>query len=500
MEPRTPQKAHRAHDQINELYGRLWKAGLPVKPSDEPYSPSRRSNTRSDECKEKVKYLFYRNKPALYDVVDTFEKDIHAGLASDLLEVFLDRLKDPVYVSKGLPSSLSPAQSRLIRQDSVQTKPADPPAQVAGQRRKSDDEVDDNSTVKYAKLSLDDPGDDITQPSTAVLLHKANTDASRSFGDSAIGMSFHSDLTVEDCPPSSAYGSEDFRSQGSQLMNLGANNDHESEWWLQDEVVERSDHLTNDRQCDLELSMEDAPSHQLLEELHGRASRTESGAKSTAISYQVRDFPNCGFCLDESFKEPSALPFALRWEYLRAMLHCGGDSFAPTQATPANFRQVLYDVLDERGKQTTFRYTGPNVWHFINNTDPQPDVPSEHGLMFEGELMPDSAEPGRSMSLSLQPLKLDKLSRLQRRYGVDRFLTISLPEPRTFASVLPGFALMTTDEIHRWMLAPKFLLGREWRAFHVERYKRRSEKTKTPWESIGYAFSPSKATTYLLSV
>lgn len=103
-------------------------------------------------------------------------------------------------------------------------------------------------------------------------------------------------------------------------------------------------------------------------------------------------------------------------------------------------------------------------------------------VVFSGEL--DWCEPNQPgiLKLRLNPLKTEKTCRFHRRFGSDRFLTLTMPAPTMPPGHLPlpsqpsllreSLASWLTQNVHRCM-------GRTWRPYFVEEAK---SKRKTKWE------------------
>lgn len=95
-------------------------------------------------------------------------------------------------------------------------------------------------------------------------------------------------------------------------------------------------------------------------------------------------------------------------------------------------------------------------------------------VILSGELnWCNQSEPG-IFKLRLNPLKLEQTCRFHRRFGSDRFLTLTIPapdQPPTHQKQ-PSYPSVLRESIASWLTRnDHYLLGRTWRAFYVEEVK-----------------------------
>ncbi|KAL9618121.1 MAG: hypothetical protein Q9160_007128 [Pyrenula sp. 1 TL-2023] len=89
--------------------------------------------------------------------------------------------------------------------------------------------------------------------------------------------------------------------------------------------------------------------------------------------------------------------------------------------------------------------------------------------------------PNKGMfRVQLQPLKLERSCRFHRKFGADRFFTLRVPSLEASAA---HSTFGSVDQVHgaiaTWLArSTHCFLGREWRAFYVEKEKRRSKESK----------------------
>ncbi|KAH7066941.1 RNA dependent RNA polymerase-domain-containing protein [Paraphoma chrysanthemicola] len=107
---------------------------------------------------------------------------------------------------------------------------------------------------------------------------------------------------------------------------------------------------------------------------------------------------------------------------------------------------------------------------------------SFEGISFKGKLVFNKSALAKIVfKLELQPLQLEMSCQLQRQYGADRFLYLTVPsfqmkdKPERF-----GYAEMQAiqESFHSWLLKTHSFLGRLWRVFHIQPIKKKSDVRK----------------------
>ncbi|GAW23000.1 hypothetical protein ANO14919_125470 [Xylariales sp. No.14919] len=165
-----------------------------------------------------------------------------------------------------------------------------------------------------------------------------------------------------------------------------------------------------------------------------------------------------------------SIPLAVRWEVMRVALHCG----IPIEDLPFQYEPILGDqnklwetlrrlrVL--QGKKFPEK-SRPEAWnaamsdHF-RSTD-------QVVVLTASLTLNDRAKTGPLFNLSLQPLRLDLPHRLDRRFGSDRFLELTIPSSYTKEmKALSKDHESLINSIRNWLVeGTHFLLGRSWRSF-----------------------------------
>lgn len=97
--------------------------------------------------------------------------------------------------------------------------------------------------------------------------------------------------------------------------------------------------------------------------------------------------------------------------------------------------------------------------------------------IFSGDL--SWSEPG-ILKLKLNPLRIERSCRFHRRFGADRFLTLTIPAPARPPEHLrfPSQPSLLRESIVKWLTRnDHHCLGRTWRPFYVEEVKNKKKQT-----------------------
>ena len=158
----------------------------------------------------------------------------------------------------------------------------------------------------------------------------------------------------------------------------------------------------------------------------------------------------------------------MAWEISRIALHCG-----------VNLGQVdiAYDSWWGRDAQDKLWAALYKHDAFRGKTFPEPSDPhawrialghvEEHRqVVFAASLSDTTPSKDTMYKLKLLPIKLDRPTRLGRRFGGDRFLELVLPSPGSTGALKDENA--RRDLISWLALAKHSLAGRTWRAFYTK--------------------------------
>ncbi|KAI9374503.1 RNA dependent RNA polymerase-domain-containing protein [Aspergillus egyptiacus] len=211
-----------------------------------------------------------------------------------------------------------------------------------------------------------------------------------------------------------------------------------------------------------------------------------------------------------SFEEPQ---YSAEGDIVAELLQCGPFSF--DQSFPASV-PLLYRYELERigrawnvslnhmlaGDSISLKYDEFWKWiegHSQRNGNPLPEKPSRRAwdaacgtfrtdkhsevVVLTGDLeWCTKSEPG-VLKLKLNPLKTARSCRFHRRFGSDRFLSLTLPAPSRPPSHLrlPSHPALLRESIALWLTQnPHRCLGRTWKPFYVEEVKQKRKIKAEP--------------------
>ncbi|KAF2828010.1 hypothetical protein CC86DRAFT_438904 [Ophiobolus disseminans] len=105
---------------------------------------------------------------------------------------------------------------------------------------------------------------------------------------------------------------------------------------------------------------------------------------------------------------------------------------------------------------------------------------SFEGFSFKGKLVFNLAASKSAFKLELLPIHSETSCQLQRQFGSDRFLYLTVPsfsanKPERFTSTQMQ---EIQEEYNAWLSETHFFLGRSWRVFHIQPIKRKGETRK----------------------
>ncbi|KAH9903554.1 RNA dependent RNA polymerase-domain-containing protein [Xylariomycetidae sp. FL2044] len=157
-------------------------------------------------------------------------------------------------------------------------------------------------------------------------------------------------------------------------------------------------------------------------------------------------------------------PFSIRWEVLRIALHCGITmedlrlQYDPTWHEYDSLWTRFRALPIFEGKSFPER-SPAGAWAAALTGSGRPD----EVVVFSATLSLNTSPNGPLYHLQLNPLKLDLPHRLDRRFGCDRFVELSMPSVRS--STLGDDSL---NILSHWLVQePHILLGRKWSPFYI---------------------------------
>nr|OQO17828.1 hypothetical protein B0A51_15989 [Rachicladosporium sp. CCFEE 5018] len=152
----------------------------------------------------------------------------------------------------------------------------------------------------------------------------------------------------------------------------------------------------------------------------------------------------------------------------------GAGAFA--KKVVANFKDyefLIGESMDPDGMVMLLNYREDGVTPFVTVW--------KHGLKEEKvgalEFSQKTSEP--LFKTTIHPLRVELSCRLQRHFGWDRFFYVTLPSlSRKLPSHLTDHSEKLRQALLEWLSVPKNLLGRSWRAFHIQEVKAKRHASK----------------------
>ncbi|KAI2621854.1 hypothetical protein GGS21DRAFT_377288 [Xylaria nigripes] len=165
-------------------------------------------------------------------------------------------------------------------------------------------------------------------------------------------------------------------------------------------------------------------------------------------------------------------PLAVRWEIMRVALYCR----VPMEQLHIKYEPILNDQsrlweslrrLDVFKGKTFPEKSRPEAWNAAIN---KRFSSTDQVVVLTASLALNLSKEEPLFRLSLHPLKLDLPHRLDRRFGSDRFLELTIPSMYTKEiKDLSRDNKFTVDSIHNFLVRGfHFILGRRWSAFYVK--------------------------------
>jgi len=209
-----------------------------------------------------------------------------------------------------------------------------------------------------------------------------------------------------------------------------------------------------------------------IEASPGNPSASKTASASGKMSWALRDLPDRGLFINNPPEGMKGAPFIVN-------MQC---------ALIATSNNVQIDSVMSRYTEAVSTYRGfweailnnehAKSWNLkLRNTENAWQSHSDRyiGYTFKAQLGFNSRSKGYLFSLKLEPLQRDNSCRLQRKFGSDRFLYLTVPAFER-ESIPPRFK----SEVHKieeqwdkWLSRDHSFLGRKWRAFHLEDIKKK---------------------------
>ena len=172
----------------------------------------------------------------------------------------------------------------------------------------------------------------------------------------------------------------------------------------------------------------------------------------------MRDLPLKAFFVADVPPEMHAMPFIVRWQCVRLAAE---NKVQPHQVVP----HTAYDYASFWA-EVEQNPACPKQSHPLRESRDTWVSLDGHSLKARMLLNRNTTEP--VFSLQLLPIQRETSCRLQRAFGSDRFLYVSMPAPSVLESCPRSVGGALKEKVLQWLLTEHHFLGRTWRAFHLE--------------------------------
>lgn len=198
-------------------------------------------------------------------------------------------------------------------------------------------------------------------------------------------------------------------------------------------------------------------------------------------NWKLRNLPERGFFNHVDL--PANMPFGILYEYHRVCTENKQRTPYLPPPTPSNDYETFY-----KGQSST--RCDPKAWGIacigLSCRD-------NITISLKGTLNFAKSSSADIFDMTLNPLRLDKSCRFQRKFGGDRFLTVDVP-PLYSAPAFTRTALGTIEErFLEWLMAEKKFLLRSWRIVYLEQIndkkKAGTSKPKVQFRATFFAVS-----------
>lgn len=169
--------------------------------------------------------------------------------------------------------------------------------------------------------------------------------------------------------------------------------------------------------------------------------------------------------------------WAVSWELARLIAAYGPNHDIISQVCSIKDLHSAIALLAKRETQINFIQSKHEVFH--------PPDDGQLRATISAEIHFSQKHIGPLFQIVLDPIRFDRTCRAQRKYGWDRILYVKVP-----LSPLPSFVERDPSIFKAsfvdWLMKPHKLLGRTWRAFHIEEYKKKQSTRRKQADDFRY--------------
>jgi hypothetical protein len=433
---RPPKTSALLNAKIRTLRDEL---GLDIEPRDGSYSPVRQQPTPGNALFERIKLLYFQRKDVIEDgleqVIDEFKQDLKDRLGNSSpqyrTQLLHDRLKDLTWFSK----------------ERIRETPLTPYTTPSKSQRPRNARFD--SGAPNTGIGFDD------QP--------ASPSSRRPTGGIDINAGNHVRQQMLDA--SSEYGSsfDDHElEQPMEVSNLKFKNALNG----LDGTATPTAHAARRRRINRNTA--ETFTDPAQEDIRNRS----AGKRQLQdCHWQIRDLVKDGFGTRYEYEIDVQLPFARSVERARLRQDAGFDEDLANSVTS---HDDVGDMLKSQG--VIFEQSSPAIWGSSSQTGGD-NFATSPGPITGIILLNPKSDNHPLFQLKLHPIVECTSSRLERHFGSDRFLKVTLPSVNKQLPVhIQSNALRSA--LQDWLQTPKYLLGRTWCMFNIKEHKSSSSSKR----------------------
>ncbi|KAF2222551.1 RNA dependent RNA polymerase-domain-containing protein [Elsinoe ampelina] len=464
----TPQ-ARKANAEIDDLLKDLVAAGLPLRIPDGPSSPSLRGRTSTDQIINNIRFLFFQDHSALIKLILEFKLEFSQQLVeSDPVETLETRLKDLSRLVKDQPKKRTPFTERLhnVRKEHAQTPIKSFFPQTM--KRSSPDNEEKDDTNRKSRRCNDSFGRSIsTTSATSLTGLNSSGNSSLRASTAATSFSIHNDTDNE--PPPSSYGS-DF-GDATQSLLLDGVMDHAVSKFSENPIhrTVSADTIASETE---QHQRQDSPHNQLMDELKETATRDRTLSESPSTSdsprkkhFLIRSLGQEKINKNDLPNSMASLPFHLQWSIARVILE----------------HKPHTDDLERRLRKFVDRAVREQITKdWLETWIPAAELQRTTETFYRAKMTLDEDGINRSSGLERSLLRFDPqkpgdeaLCRLERKFGAQRFLTVTYEIAPKVLSNYPLKADVQDFEkgFRKFLRREQVIYGHTFRCFYLEKKK-----------------------------
>ena len=428
--PSPPQKIRGADiDKFIRSLHTEFGLDIPL-PGGEYLSPARQKDVSGGALLIRIQFIYYKDKSGLDQAIEEFRQDPRARNCSpqSATRLLFERLNDLYWISK----------NRIIT----------PPR-----------------PTKFT------PSTSYSTPSSSLWPQIARFDSGAS----------RDDTQSDGMPPSPLSrkfkgGVEIKAGNRAQQQMPDASSNYGSPWedhWLEDEKSMETTRLDFSKTLDGLNGTATPTAHAAkrrkinnhkTEAITGPAEEAQANAagehRLQNCQWQIRDMVKNGFGTRYAYEIDARSPFVISVERARLRQDAGLDEALVSSATS---HEDVEEML--KSQDIEFKQSSPSIWNPLSQT-------GGGSLAGTISLNPKSGDKQPLFQMRLHPIVFES-SRIERRFGSDRFLKVTLPSlNKHLPQNIPSDALNAAFE--DWLQAPKVFLGRTWSVFDTKELKSKS--------------------------